>query len=244
MIRILLSVTRLLVVMISALLLASCDFNGSSVKGSGNVIRQNRSMPQKFEKIVVSHGIELSVSQTDSVSVIVETDDNLQKHIITSVENGTLYISSDLSNIGGSNRRLVFVNLPIISAIEAESGSNVSATTVLLSEDLQLRTASGSEMKLGVEADRLLSESASGSHLTLEGKAIEFSAASESGSETDAGNLLANDVSAQASSGSHLTVNPILKLNASASSGGSVEYAKTPKSLIKKASSGGNISEK
>jgi len=52
---------------------------------------------------------------------------------------------------------------------------------------------------------------------------------------------MANEVIAQTTSGSSTSVYPILKLEAKASSGSSIDYHKVPKTIIKKESSGGSV---
>jgi hypothetical protein len=70
---------------------------------------------------------------------------------------------------------------------------------------------------------------------------LKMKANASSGSEIDAKNLLANEVNAEASSGATISVHPIVSLDAEASSGGSINYNKVPKSIRKETNSGGSI---
>ena len=76
----------------------------------------------------------------------------------------------------------------------------------------------------------------------LSGKALTLDTKSSSGSEIDAKDLAANEITAQSTSGSNTTVNPIVLLNAKASSGSSIDYVKEPKKVIKEETSGGSVS--
>ena len=67
---------------------------------------------------------------------------------------------------------------------------------------------------------------------------------SSSGSTINAQELAANEITAESTSGSNTSVNPIVLLNAKASSGSSIEYVKEPKKVVKEESSGGSVSKK
>ena len=84
-------------------------------------------------------------------------------------------------------------------------------------------------------------DSSSGSNITVSGKALNLQTSTSSGSEINAEELASNEIIADASSGSFTNVKPIVKLNGTASSGSSITYYQTPKTLIKTESSGGSV---
>lgn len=224
------------------LLLNSCvDLNMKSIVGSGNVKTETRTINGEFNAIKVDNGLDLVVVQSDQVSVVVEADDNLLPEIKTKLEGKTLVITTDYNSYTNVSSKKVTVKLPKIAKIEAERGSSVNSEGTLTSEDLDLNTSGGSQMNISVESEKLLAESSSGSGIELKGKALEFQTSSSSGSHVTAGDLLANDISADASSGSSIFVHPLVKLKGEASSGGSVRYNNDPKSFSKKESSGGSV---
>jgi hypothetical protein len=98
-------------------------------------------------------------------------------------------------------------------------------------------------MNVNIKSDNIVCKSSSGSSITIEGMALNFEAYASSGSEIDAADLLSNDVIAKSSSGSSIRVHPIVTLNAKASSGSTISYKNTPKSIEKKSSSGGSVSQ-
>ena len=218
----------------------SVDFDG--VEGNGNITIETRTVAEKFEKIHVSTGIEVIVSQNDVVSISVETDENIQSLITTTVENGVLVIgTNEFYNTDKSP--IVRVSLPIITGLKASSGGTISSNNVLKSTTLNVDASSGSEIALDVEADFISLESSSGSEITAAGKALKVETSSSSGSEVNAEKLLANDIFSQTSSGSNTTVHPILSLKAKASSGGDITYKNIPKNIEKEESSGGSITK-
>jgi len=233
MIKFIIFLTKLLVIVFCILLFSSCKTNfdfGDGEKGSGNRTTETRLASEKFDKIEVQQGINVEVSQTNNQSISVEVDDNIQKLVLTTIENGVLKIYAKESyNINQSPT--VKVTLPAISALKASSGSKIESRTVLSSTNLSVKSSSGSSIELDVEADNLTLESSSGSTINAVGKALKLDTSASSGSTIDADKLLANEVHSQTSSGSNSEVSAIVSLDAKASSGSSIRFLNNPKQL-------------
>lgn len=234
---------KLLIAILVSIFFTSCHFNGNfdGIKGSGNVITETRTIKENFRKIEVNSGINLVVEQSENKSVTIEADDNIVSHVTTRVENGTLIIDTD-SGFNTEKSPTVVVKLPIISGLTASSGSNIKTNNKLVTENIAIKFDSGSSGEVEVEADFIKIESESGSSVDVSGIALKAEANSSSGSEIDADSLNANEIFADASSGSSISVDPIVKLDAHASSGASVTYKTLPKTLTKEESSGGSVS--
>ncbi len=246
MIKLIIYITKLILVTITALLFASCNFGGNSnsIEGSGNVTTQNRTVTAKFTKIEVQNAIDLVIEQSDSSSIVVEADDNLIDKITTKIENGTLVIECDFNSFRNSITKKVTVKMPVIHEIESSSAATVRSTSILKSTHLKLDASSASEMNISVESDKVSVSTSSGSTINVEGMALEVEADASSGSVINAQNLEANDVNADASSGASISVHPIASLKAEASSGAGISYSKIPKTMEKKSNSGGSITQK
>ena len=98
MIKIIIHITKFIIAAVTALLFASCNLNVNTIKGSGNVTTEKRTISGNFTKVSVSNAIDLVIIQSDSTEVVVEADDNIQQEITTKVENGTLYIKCKYNN--------------------------------------------------------------------------------------------------------------------------------------------------
>jgi hypothetical protein len=234
--------TKIIVVAIAALLFTSCKFDfGNGIDGNGDVKTETRTINEKFTKIEASRGIEVIVEQSETTSVEVEADSNLLQHITTKVVNGTLEITSD-ENIDSAEAETVRVKMPIIEGLSSTSGSNIHTNNVLRGTAIKMKSSSGSELDATLEFEDIDLESTSGSTATLSGKALKFSSRSSSGSEINASKLEANDVFAEATSGSSSDVNAIVSINAKASSGSSIDYKGKPKNIVKEETSGASVS--
>lgn len=241
MIKFIVFCTKFLIAAIVALLFTSCNQVFDGIKGNGNVQTEKRTIIENFTKISVSRGLEVIVEQGNEVAVEVEADQNLLSHITTKVENGTLIVTSD-ENIYSAESEIVRVKMPTIEGLETTSGSNISSKNVLKGLSLKAKSSSGSEITINVEFDEISSEATSGSTITILGKALKYNTASSSGSDIDAKDLLVNEVIPQSTSGSSTDVHPIVSLNAKASSGASIDYVGTPKTIVKEETSGGSVS--
>ncbi len=246
MIKVITIITKFIVVALIALLFSSCIHSsmklGNGIKGSGTITTESRAANQDFKNIEVSRGIKVIVTQSDNKSITVETDDNLQQHISTKIENGVLIIESDTS-YNSTETPVVNVKMPIISGLSTTSGSEISSIGILKTENINVKSDSGSEINIEVEADAIQIESESGSSIEVSGKALKLETSSSSGSQIDAKNLMTNEVEANSKSGSSTSVYPIVLLKAKASSGSSITYHKTPKTIIKVNYSGGSVEQ-
>jgi hypothetical protein len=243
MIKIIIHITKFIIATITALLFASCNFNMNTVEGSGNVTTEKRIVEGDFKNISVSNAIDVVIEQSDATEITVEADDNLQKEIITKVENGTLIIKCKYSSFRNITMKKVTVKVPSLEKIEASSASTVQSKNVFQGENMDLESSSAATMDLNIESDNISATSSSGSSINVQGKALKVQTKASSGATVDAGKLLANEVNADVSSGGSINVHPIVTLKAEASSGGHINYDITPKTIEKKSSSGGSISQ-
>jgi len=242
MIKIIIHITKFVVATITALLFASChDFNMNAIEGSGNVTTEKRIVQGDFQNIKVSNAIDVVIEQSDVTEIVVEADDNLQKEITTKVENGTLIIRCKYNSFRNISSKKVTVKMPVLGKVDASSASSVQTKKVFQGENIELESSSAATIDVNLESDNIVCRASSGSAIRVEGKALKAITKGSSGSTINAGKLLANEVEADASSGSSLEVHPILSLKAGASSGGSINYNSTPKTIERNASSGGSI---
>ncbi|MEO8515711.1 MAG: DUF2807 domain-containing protein, partial [Flavobacterium sp.] len=156
-----------------ALLFSSCkgDIAFKSITGSGKVVTEERNVGT-FTKIEVANGLECEVIQSEKITVAVEADDNLQKGIITKVENGTLKIHSIYNNYTNVSSKKIKVQMPTIASLETTSGSTLTTRNIIKGNDISLKSSSGSDLEANIESDKITLESTSGSTMTVSGKAL------------------------------------------------------------------------
>ena len=245
MIKFIIFLTKTIVITVIALLFSSCKHSinfGNGIDGNGMVKTEKRTISEKFTKIESNRGLEVVVEKADVVDVEVEADSNLLQHITTVVENGTLIISAD-EDIDNAEELKVTVKMPLLEAITATSGSSIRSRNTLKGTSIKVESNSGSEIEATLEYENIDVETTSGSNTTLSGKALQLKTTTNSGSQLNAATLEANEVTSEATSGSSSEVHPLVTLNATATSGSSIEYLGTPKNIIKEENSGGSVSK-
>lgn len=236
---------KIIVASLLSLTLFSCNFdiNMSGVKGNGDVVIENRTTNEPFSTIKAAEGLDVYLTQSDNESILVEADENLQALILTEVENGVLKIHTK-QNIGSASSKKIKVSFKDISTIISTSGSDVYSTNTISANNLELKSTSGSDMKLSVNTSILNCKSTSGSDMRLSGITTKLTAEATSGSDIKAADLKAESSRVKATSGADITVNTSKELIAKANSGGDVKYYGNPTKVDKTDNPSGSIKQK
>ncbi|HTG67534.1 MAG TPA: head GIN domain-containing protein [Flavobacterium sp.] len=231
-------------IIFAAVALVSCNKqHHHTIKGNGNIITQKRDIDENFKSVEANSGIEVIIEQADRTKVLVEADDNLQNSIITKVNNGVLIISRKSGSYSSQNGQKVFITAPVIEELTANSASSIKTKNTLKGENINLNTSSAAKIEAQLSIDNIKANSSSASKIEIKGMALNLDAQATSASKIEAEDLLANTITAESSSGSKISIHPIVSLKADASSGGKIEYNNTPKQIEKSTSSGGDISQ-
>lgn len=207
--------------------------------------RQIRTV-KPFNAIMVSTGIDLYIEQGPVEKVEITGDPDDMNRIVTEVSDGTLHIylkNKNLLDFDFHNSCEVYVMAKTIEALEASAGSEVKGKGPFAGNQFRVQSSSGSEVSLELEFDRIIAEASSGSEIHLKGKTKTLDLKVSSGSETDACDLSARIVHADASSGGQACVWVVSELHANASSGGDIDYKGNPATLDVNKSSGGKVSK-
>jgi hypothetical protein len=188
----------------------------NSIKGSGNITTEKRIVEGNFKSIEVSNSIDVVIEQSDETGIMVEADDNLQKHIITTVENGILVISCDETYFINTEVMKVTVKMPVIEQLEASSDASITKNTIK-GENIALNTSSAATIDLTIEADDITCDSSSGSTIKINGLALNIQLRPLVAVRSTPKNLASNEVTADVSSGATISTNAIVSLDAEAS---------------------------
>ena len=243
MIKVIILLIKFIIAATLALFLNSCNVKtdfGNGKKGNGNVSTEVRNVSENFSSIDVESGIEVVLEQSSDKFVSVEAESNLQKSIDTKVENGVLIIELNES-INATKTIKIIIRMPKIEALEASSSSKINGIGTFKGESISIDASSSAEVDVTLKYDIITLDSSSASSITAKGLGLKLETSASSGAEIEAKELLVNEITADASSGANMTINPIVNLNANASSGANIMYKKEPKSISKDESSGGNV---
>jgi hypothetical protein len=233
--------TRSLSILILAvILLVACQ--NVSLTGSGNVVTEEESFSE-FDKIDVSHGFNVDVSQGDTYRVIVRADDNVMEHVEVSKSGDTLKIglkprrSYQLKNTTLEAK----VTMPALVGLDLSSGSHVNIAGLQSAEDFNANLSSGSHMRGDLEARNVSFDLSSGSGMVLSGSAKDMKLEASSGGQIDLGDFSVVNANVDMSSGGSAKINVSGTLDAHASSGSHVTYVGNPNLGNIETSSGGSV---
>jgi len=235
--------TSTLLLLATVSLLSCQHHNKYIIEGSGNVVTVRREVTENFSRIEVSNALEANIEQGNHPEIVVEADDNLQNSIVTKIENGTLFIRRENGNFNSEKPQKVYIKIPVIEELTANSASSIKTKNTLKGENISLNASSAAKIEAQLSIDNIKASSSSASKIEIKGMALNLDAEATSASNISAGDLLANSITAESSSGSKINIHPIVSLKAEASSGGKIEYNNNPKHIEKTTSSGGDISE-
>jgi hypothetical protein len=115
---------------------SGCNFLGTYERGNGNVITVTRNL-SSLNKISIGGNFEVLLRKSDTNSVTIISDENLEKLIKTEVENGELKISSPKKLISVKKTKLE-INYVHLNQIRVSGATLLNSSDLLESEKLEL----------------------------------------------------------------------------------------------------------
>lgn len=237
-------IPKLLSILFIATLFSACNanmFNG--VSGNRNVRTENRSVQENFTRVKVSTGLELYVTKGVKPKITVEADENLQNIIITEVKNGILNIYSE-KNIWKAAARKVYVTAKTLEGITATSGAEVYTQETIAVNTIDINASSGAQIEISLDANSVETNATSGAHIYVIGLTENHTSSATSGASIDAYKLRSKQVTVNVTSGADINIYASESINATATSGGDIDFKGSPKKINKTKNSGGSISAK
>jgi len=136
----------------------------AQTKGNGTVTTQERQV-SSFDAIKVGSAINLFIKQGNQQSVSVQTDENLQSHMIVKVSNGTLTLSC--KDIQNPTKMDVYVTAVKLKRIDASGASKVTGETPFKSDVFSLKTSGAAKVEMQIETGTFDNETSGAANNTL-----------------------------------------------------------------------------
>ena len=200
-----------------------------------------------FDGISVSSGISATLVKGNTNKIEITASGIDLDKITTNVSDDKLKVRVKQNNwnkLFGNKKRKVEVTITYNSALEyisSTAGSRVEADHTIASKDLEIKTSSGANLKLDIEADDVEVDVSSGAWASLSGFASSVGIDISSGASLDASGLESAEVEVDGSSGSSVKVHATKALTVDVSSGASVAYKGNPGTTDFDKSSGGSV---
>ncbi len=227
----------LIITFVTGIFLNSCLLD--SVKGDGNVTEEIIEV-ENFNKLEVSHGMNVYISQGPETKVVLIADKNLHKHIDIWVDDEELNVTTT-KMLRNAKTLKVQITVPDLEQIRTNSGSNIFADSTLKLSNLKLKATAGSNIRLTIEASSAEIAANAGSNIFLGGHANSVAVKTSSGANIKAAELTTESAEIRASSGANIWMKVDKTLKARVSSGANFFYTGEPSGTEIEKSSGGNV---
>lgn len=194
---------------------------GVLAQGSGNVSKQERELPA-FTSIEAGSAFTIVLEQGSPSKVVVETDDNYQEKIETTVSGDKLTISS----LGMKNPTLmkVWITAPEIKEMEIYGAARLSSTGVITASKLDLELSGATRVELDLNVEELDSDLSGAAKVILKGNATRHDADISGAVNLNAFGLKTLTSELDLSGASKASVNALNQLSASLSGASSLSY--------------------
>lgn len=226
---------RQILVFLAAILLSF-----SAMAQDDNRKIETRNISQ-FEKIRVSKGINVTLVEGEKPKAEVHIKNADLSDVITESDKNTLTLKMK-TKIYKDVAVQVFVTYQTLREISVGAGGSVDAKTTLFADQLTLEAGMDGSIEIYVDVNAL-EASASAARITVSGTAKTVEAKATTGGKFEGADLETEKAYVKANTGGNLTINVTQLLDASAGTGGTVEYTGNPPKVETKETLGGKVNK-
>ncbi|HEY4117934.1 MAG TPA: DUF2807 domain-containing protein [Byssovorax sp.] len=202
--------------------LAACHVDLGGISGSGTMKTEARTVPA-FHAVDASGALEVTVTVGGAQKVEVTADDNLLTHVKTSVDSGTLRLSTEgITNPTKTIR--VTVAAPAVDAVSASGATKVDVK--------------------GVKGDTFTANATGADTMTIAGEVGKATLKADGASTISAAALHAKSARLEADGASTTEGYATDEVDAAADGASTVTFAGAPKSVKKSASGASTVRAK
>lgn len=197
---------------------------------------------EKFTAISVSEGINLNLVKGNSYQAKITVKNIDLEDVLMEVSGSTLKIHLE----GNSHHNIdVTIELTFVTleSIRASSAADVTSKSVIVASDFKIKASSAADIVLELKVNTLEVDASSAADIELSGTANSQTVDLSSAADYKAFDLKSKSANVSVSSAADAMVNVSEKLEASASSGGSIKYKGNPEKIRERSSSGGDVRE-
>jgi hypothetical protein len=200
---------------------------GPITRGSGNEVTITPEV-SGFDSLDIGHSFEVDIIQSETYSLVVTVDDNIEQYLVIDDSGGTLTLNLEDNRSYANVTLKAQISMPMLSALELSGASKAEFTQFESSDPFDLRVSGASEAVGDIEAGDLTVEVSGASDVRLEGKGgnllLDVSGASQANLEQ----FTVQDAALDISGASEVIINVNGDLNVSASGASDVTYVGNP----------------
>ncbi|NSL88419.1 head GIN domain-containing protein [Chitinophaga solisilvae] len=231
---------RTLVVVAVLALLQSCNVTGQNrIKGSGNVIKEERNIPS-FTRIKVEGSMNLYLSQGPAKAALIEAEDNVAPLVEFVEEDGKLKVrfkrNTSINTHKGVN---IYLTTPEVSEVALAGSGDVKLMDKFNSrEDMAIKLSGSGNLKGSVNAPAVKASIAGSGDMFLDGETKNVSVSIAGSGDFEGEGLLSEDAKVTIAGSGSASVHASVKLEAKIAGSGDIKYKGTPQVSSSVAGSG------
>ena len=201
--------------------------SGEAMSGSGTLVTEEFTLTG-FDKVDVSHGFAVDISQGDTFSVVVSIDDNLVQYLRVEKQGSTLKVGLDPGRNYRDTLATAEVTMPELAGLEQSGGTRGAVSGFRSTKALDVDVSGGSRLSGEIEAGDVGFDASGGSRVTLTGSAEDIVIDAAGASRVDLAGFSVVNANVEASGASKVTVNASGRLDADASGASEITYLGSP----------------
>jgi len=144
------------------------SFLSFTIKPNTKVVKENRNL-SGFSQIQTYSSIDVYVKQGDKESVIVETNEEYQKQVLTSVEGGKLIIRTK-GNILNPDKFNVYITVKELDDIRSAGSGDIESIGILKFPTLNIKINGSGDVEMALDSKTVSIEANGSGDIELEGK--------------------------------------------------------------------------
>ncbi|MEO6681309.1 MAG: head GIN domain-containing protein [Ginsengibacter sp.] len=218
----------------------SCDMNGLSHHGNGNVVSEMR-IVENFHSIQSAGSIDVEIIPSESISVEVENDENLLEYVVAKVENGILYVKYKEGSYSNDHAK-VYVRVPQLNEIVSSGSADFDINGTLKNAvELKIRLSGSGDVEGDIDAPSVKAYSSGSGDIKLSGRTQTFECEIRGSGDVECGNLKSEHTIVSVKGSSDVEVFASVSLKVSVAGSGSVSYRGNPTNPEIKISGSGSV---
>lgn len=213
-------------ILTGCIVIAPGSCNRERVKGSGNVVTEERQVAG-FNRVSLKGMGKVKLTRGDRDSIHIITDDNILPLIKTSVSNNRLEISNNNYNLRPTQLEYD-ITVRELKGISIAGSGDVIGMSRFISDTIKAEIAGSGDISLEVETERLKSGITGSGAIHLSGATNSHDTSITGSGEINAFDLEAQNVSVAISGSGDCRINAAESLTANISGSGDVVYRGRP----------------
>jgi hypothetical protein len=210
-------------------ILTSCRIGFNSVTGSGNVIKQIRSV-EGFTSVEAAGPMDVEIKTGTGYRAEVEADDNLMQYIELRKEGSGLKIRlKDNINIRSNNGIHVYVEMPSVKAIVLSGSGSVKSTSQITDpEEIRLTVGGSGNLFMDVKSPKVDVSIGGSGEAAVRGETRDLDVSIGGSGNFKGEDLKSENAHVSIGGSGDATVNTSVDLDVSVAGSGNVRYRGSP----------------